>query len=129
MQYQQLAYAHLATVLPAFLIGTYMMVQHKGTPRHKFLGRIYLILMLTTGIITLFMPAHGGARLIGHFGWIHLFSFLTLWSVPRAFIAARTGNIAAHRGSMIGLYIGGILIAGTFAFMPGRMMHRLVFGA
>jgi uncharacterized membrane protein len=29
---------------------------------------------------------------------------------------------------MIGLYIGGILIAGGLAFMPGRIMHEMVFG-
>jgi uncharacterized membrane protein len=28
-----------------------------------------------------------------------------------------------------GVYIGGLLIAGTFAFLPGRIMHALVFAA
>jgi uncharacterized membrane protein len=28
---------------------------------------------------------------------------------------------------MIGLYIGGILIAGSFAFMPGRLMNQWLF--
>jgi uncharacterized membrane protein len=27
---------------------------------------------------------------------------------------------------MIGLYIGGMVIAGSFAFMPGRMMNELI---
>jgi uncharacterized membrane protein len=34
-----------------------------------------------------------------------------------------------HRSAMLGVYIGGILIAGTFAFLPGRIMHAMVFGA
>lgn len=29
---------------------------------------------------------------------------------------------------MLGLYIGGILIAGTLAFAPGRMLHRWLMG-
>lgn len=29
---------------------------------------------------------------------------------------------------MPGVYIGGILIAGTFAFLPGRIMHAMLFG-
>jgi uncharacterized membrane protein len=29
---------------------------------------------------------------------------------------------------MIGTYIGGLLIAGSLAFMPGRIMHTVVFG-
>lgn len=128
MTYLQLVYAHLATIFPAFLIGTYLMLRHKGTPMHKVLGRIYMVLMFVTAIITLFIPAHGAPRVIGHLGWIHLFSFLTLFSVPQAYFAVRRGDIKTHRGAMIGLYVGGLLIAGSFAFMPGRMMNRVVFG-
>jgi uncharacterized membrane protein len=29
---------------------------------------------------------------------------------------------------MLGLYFGGILIAGAFAFTPGRMLHAWLFG-
>lgn len=29
---------------------------------------------------------------------------------------------------MMGLYVGGLLIAGALAFSPGRLMHALVFG-
>ena len=29
---------------------------------------------------------------------------------------------------MIGLYFGGILIAGGLTFLPGRLMYRLFFG-
>jgi len=28
---------------------------------------------------------------------------------------------------MIGVYVGGILIAGTFALMPGRLLHEWLF--
>ena len=38
------------------------------------------------------------------------------------------GDIKAHRANMIGLYIGSILIAGAFAFSPGRMLHEWLFG-
>jgi uncharacterized membrane protein len=83
--------------------------------------------MIATGIATLLMPAEVGPRFLGHFGFIHLFSVLTLYSAPAAFIYARRGNITAHRGNMIGLYIGGLLIAGSFALMPGRMFNDLLF--
>jgi uncharacterized membrane protein len=127
MTYTQLAYAHLATIVPAFLIGTILLFMKKGTPLHKLLGRIYMPLMLVTAIITLFMPAFVGPRFGGHFGFIHLFALLVLYSVPTAYINARKGNIAKHRSAMIGLYVGGILIAGSFAFMPGRMLNQLLF--
>lgn len=128
MTYTQLAYLHLATVVPAFAIGALQLLRRKGTPSHKLLGKIYMVLMLATGLITLAMPAEVGPRFLNHFGFIHAFSFLTLYSVPTAFIAARRGNIKAHRGAMLGLYLGGILIAGSFAFTPGRMLHTWLFG-
>lgn len=128
MSYLYLAYVHLATIVPAFLIGTYQLVSAKGTPGHRFLGKIYMVLMLLTAVITLLMPAHVGPSVLGHFGFIHAFSVLVLISVPTAYVNARKGNIRAHRSAMIGVYVGGILIAGTFALMPGRMLHQWLFG-
>lgn len=87
-----------------------------------------MILMLATAFITLAMPAEVGPRFLGHFGFIHAFSFLALYSVPAAYIAIRRGNVRVHRANMIGLYAGGILIAGAFAFSPGRMLHEWLFG-
>ena len=127
MTYDQLVYVHLGTVLPAFAIGTYLLLNRKGTPRHKALGRVYLPLMVVTGIATLFLPAEVGPRVLGHFGIIHAFSLLTLFSVPAAVICARRGDITAHRGYMIGVYVGGFLIAGSLAFLPGRRLHELLF--
>ena len=127
--YLWLAYAHLATVVPAFLIGSWLLVMRKGTPLHKGLGRIYLPLMLVTAFITLFMPAHVGPQIFNHFGFIHLFSLLVIYLVPMAYLYARRGDIKSHASSMVGMYVGGILIAGSFAFMPGRMLHTWLFGA
>lgn len=127
MSYHQLAYLHLATIVPAFFIGTAMLLMRKGTPLHKALGRIFMPLMLVTALITLLMPAQVGSRFLGHFGFIHLFSLLVLYSVPTAYLAARRGDIAKHRSSMIGLYAGGLLIAGSFTFMPGRMLNQWLF--
>ena len=87
-----------------------------------------MLLMLATGFITLTMPAQVGPRVLNHFGFIHIFSFLALINVPAAYIAARRGNIKLHRFNMISLYVGGILIAGAFAFSPGRMLHEWLFG-
>lgn len=127
MTYLQLAYVHLATVFPAFLIATYLLFNRKGTPAHKLLGKIYMVLMLVTATFTLFMSAEVGPSLLGHFGFIHLFSALVFFSVPSAYFAARRGDIKTHKGRMVGLYIGGLLIAGSFAFMPGRLLYSLLF--
>lgn len=127
LEYQQLAYLHLATVLPAFVLGTVLLLWHKGTPRHRLLGKIYLLLMVFTAVVTLFMPAVVGPKWLGHFGFIHLFSVLTLTAAPRAYLAARRHQIRRHRNAMIALYVGALLIAGGFAFAPGRMLHQWLF--
>lgn len=123
MTYLQLAYFHLATVLPAFLIGSFMLVRSKGTPAHRMLGRIYLVLMLTTATTALFMPAKVGPTILGHFGLIHLLCALTIYAVPQAYFAIRRGDVKTHRGAMIKLYVGAILIAGAFALTPGRLLN------
>lgn len=125
--YMILAYLHLATIAPAFLIGTFLLLNPKGTARHRFLGKTYMVLMLLTATITLFMPANLGPQFLHHFGFIHLFSVMVIWTVPVAYIAAQRGDIKTHRWNMLGMYIGGLLIAGGFAFMPGRLLHHWLF--
>lgn len=127
MTYLQLAYLHLATVIPAFIIGTYILIIRKGTPKHKMLGKLYVGFMLITAFITLFMPAAVGPTFLNHFGFIHLLSVLVFVTVPRAILAIRKGNVNEHKRHMLGMYIGALLIAGSLAMMPGRMMHTWLF--
>ncbi|RAU19471.1 hypothetical protein DN062_04255 [Nitrincola tibetensis] len=127
MSYVFLAYMHLVTVVPAFLIGTFLLLNRKGTLKHRALGKVYMLLMLSTALITLFMTAQVGPTLLNHFGFIHLFSGLVLYSVPAAFFAARKKDYRTHQYNMIGVYVGGILIAGGFAFAPGRLLHTWLF--
>ena len=121
-------YIHLVTVVPAFFIGTLLLLIKKGTIIHKKFGRIYMILMLFTACVTLLMPAEVGPRILNHFGWIHSFSFLTIYTVPTAYWAIKRGNVKAHKRKMILLYFGAIMIAGAFTFFPGRYLHTLFFG-
>ncbi len=128
MSYEHLMYAHLVTVLPCVLIGAVLLVIKKGTGIHKSFGRIYMILMLITAFITLFMPAEVGPQLFNHFGWIHSFSFLTLYTVPTAYTAIKKGKVKKHKRKMILLYFGAIIIAGGFTLVPGRYLHQVLFG-
>lgn len=126
--YLQLAYWHLGTIVPAFAIGTFLFLKRKGSSAHKLLGKIYMILMLCTAVISLFMSAKVGPTLFNHFGFIHLFAVLILYSVPSAYFAIKKGNVKKHSGNMIGLYVGGLLIAGSFTLMPGRLLNSWIFG-
>jgi uncharacterized membrane protein len=124
-----LMYSHLITVVPCFFLGTWLMLATKGTINHKSLGKVYLILMFVTALITLFMPAVVGPQFLGHFGWIHLLSVLVLYTAPTAYRAARKGDIKTHQRKMILLYFGALIIAGGFTFYPGRYLHEVFFGA
>lgn len=127
MTYEALMFVHLATVFPAFILGTVSLLIKKGTPFHVKIGRVYMILMLFTAFITLFMSAKVGPKLFNHFGWIHLFSFLTIYTVPTAYLAIKRKNVKAHKRKMILLYFGAIVIAGGFTFFPGRYLNSVFF--
>ena len=128
MDYIELAYVHLATIFLAFLIGAFLLLKRKGTRFHKHLGKVYMLLMLFSASVTLFMPAEIGPTFLHHFGFIHLLSLLVFICVIAAYLAARNGNIKIHKANMLGLYIGGILVAGGFTFLPGRLLNGWVFG-
>jgi len=116
---------HLLSVLPAFLLGTWLLfASQKGSRPHRIAGAIYLLLMSITAVATLSVRSIDPP----HLSVIHLFVPLTLGSVVAALWAVRRRNIRLHRNAMIGLYVGGLLIAGTFTFAPGRLLYRMAFG-
>ena len=128
MTYMQLTYLHLGSFVPAFVIGSYLLLNRKGTPAHRLLGKIYIGLMLFTAIITLFMEALVGPKFLNHFGFLHLLSLFVLYTVPTAYRAIRVGNIKLHKRKMVGLYVGALLVAGAFTLSPGRLIHTWLFG-
>ncbi|MGB0423582.1 MAG: DUF2306 domain-containing protein [Flavobacteriales bacterium] len=128
MDYFSIMMLHLWTVLPAFAIGTVLLIIKKGTPIHKGLGKVYMVLMFFTAVVSLFLEARVGMQFFNHFGFIHLLSFLTIYTIPTAWIAARKGNIKSHKRKMIILYFAGLIVAGGFTLVPGRYLHGILFG-
>jgi uncharacterized membrane protein len=116
---------HLATVLPAFVLGTWLIFfSTKGARWHRGLGAVYLTLMTVTAITTFFIRSTNP----GHLSPIHLFIPLTLFGVFGALWNIRRGSVRGHRDAMLGLYFGGLLIAGAFTLLPGRLLHHVFFG-
>ena len=68
MSYEQLAYLHLATVVPAFAIGTWLLVRRKGSPSHRALGRVYLVLIGGDGASVARYACPRGAAVAGALG-------------------------------------------------------------
>ena len=127
MSYEILTSLHLCTVVPAFLIGTYLLLNPKGTRLHRALGKAFMLLMLSTAAIVLFMPARLSLTIFGHFGVNHLFVLPVAYFVPSAYLAARRGDIRTHKANILGVYFGAIILAGAFALRPGRLLHSWIF--
>ncbi|MBV8801142.1 MAG: DUF2306 domain-containing protein [Alphaproteobacteria bacterium] len=120
---------HVATVVPAFFIGTYLIfVSRKGARHHRVLGYLYLTLMTVTAIAALFVHSIMPNSPLFGLSPIHLFVPLTLFGVVGALRGAWSHNVRQHKRAMLGVYIGGLLIAGSLAFFPGRIMHVVTFG-
>lgn len=115
---------HVAAVLPATIIGLVIFLRRKDTRLHKALGRLWIVLMIATALSSFFIHQ---INLVGGFSPIHLLSILVLLGCARAVAAARMGQIETHRKIIKSVYLGGILGAGFFAFMPGRIMNEVAF--
>ncbi|MEL6237958.1 MAG: DUF2306 domain-containing protein [Pseudomonadota bacterium] len=118
---------HLFTAGAAALLGPFILFRRKGDVAHKLLGRVWAALMVVTAISSAFIYTPGAGIAGTGYSFIHIFTIWTLINVPLGIWAVRTKRIRMHRGMMSGLYIG-LLIAGGFTFIPGRLLGQLVFG-
>jgi uncharacterized membrane protein len=109
---------HLAAVLPALAIGAAVLLRRKGTATHRLLGRIWVGLMVTAALSSfwIFEIRHGAGM-----SWIHALSAWTLISLACAVYFIRRGNVRAHKGFMVGTFLG-LLGAGIAALAPGRFL-------
>jgi uncharacterized membrane protein len=114
---------HLWTALPALVIGAFVLWRRKGTAVHKAMGRIWVVLMLTTAISSFWIRS-----MTGGFSGIHLLTVWTLFALALAFYFIRwRRNVFQHRAWMIGTYVG-LLIAAGLTLLPDRRIHVLFFG-
>ena len=124
---------HWATVTAAFAFGLVQLVLAKGTGGHRLRGRAYAALMIVTAMAAFFIRSPAPDDALGYLSLtgtspIHLFIPLTLVTVTLGVLAARRRNVKAHKRHMVGSFLGALVIAGAFTFIPGRRMHLLVFG-
>lgn len=117
--------AHAYAAMLAFILGAYVLFLPKGDSSHKRLGRVWATLMVIVATTSFFIWQ---ARVFGPFSPIHLLSVASLVLLWLAIRAARMRRIKAHRRIMQATYLGALVIAGWFTFMPDRIMNEVVFG-
>lgn len=114
-------YLHLTCAVAALVLGAVQLARTKGTASHRLAGWVFVALMLTVAISSLWIPS------FLHLTWIHVFTLITLVSLPLALWRIRHGNVRGHAAAMKGLYIGGLVIAGIFTLVPGRLLGNLLW--
>ena len=116
---------HAFAATAAFALGIVQFAAPKGTLPHRTLGWIWVILMATVAISSFWIHQ---IRLLGPWSPIHFLSIFTLIVLPIAVWRARHHRVADHRRIMIFIFAGALVVAGLFTFVPGRVMHAVVFG-
>ena len=114
-------HAILATL--ALGVGVAVMLRRKGTASHKLLGRLWVAAMVGVAVSSfwIFEIRRGAGP-----SFIHLLSLWTLVSLALAMWFIRRGNVRAHKGFMVGTFLG-LIGAGIGALAPGRALSRLLF--
>lgn len=116
---------HAFAAMGAFALGTVQLAAPKGTVPHRIVGSIWVLLMLVVSISAFFIHE---LRIWGPWSPIHLLAIFTLVMLPIAVWRAHKHAVEQHRRAMLGLFFGALVIAGLFTFLPGRIMHSVVFG-
>lgn len=114
---------HLATALAAVPLGAFVFLRRKGDRLHVMAGRAWGVLMLVVALSSFWITGLNGL----HWSPIHLLSLLVVVMIPLAVWRARRGNVAAHRRTMIILYVN-LLLAGAWAAVPGRTFGNMLWG-
>lgn len=116
---------HIGTALTAFMVGLVLMLSPKGMKLHKTLGWTWVCAMALTAGTSFFMTGLIGSM----YSPIHALSAWTALGLPFGIAAIRKGDVKTHRKQMTGMYLGGMVIAGVFAFLPGRLLWSVFFAA
>jgi uncharacterized membrane protein len=118
---------HAFAAMGAFVLGILQFVAPKGTLPHRTVGWVWVALMLVIAVSSFWIQGEG-VRLIGSWGPIHLLSIVVLTLLPIGLLFAHRHNSRGHARTMVSLFIGALVIAGGFTFIPGRIMHAVAFG-
>lgn len=114
---------HVVSALSAFFIGLGILLAPKGVRIHRTLGWLWVVAMAITGLSSFFITG----IFENAYSPIHALSAWTLIGLPFGIAAARRRKIKAHRQQMTGLFLGAMVVAGLFTFLPGRLMWQLFF--
>lgn len=128
---------HLTASLAALTVGPVALWARRGhaagqgatqRPRlHRAAGYAWVTLMLLSALSALFIRDFDLPN-VGGYTPIHLFVPFALGGLFLGFAQLLRGNIAGHRKTMLGVYLGACVGAGVFTLLPSRYLGQLVWG-
>lgn len=123
---------HAFAAVAAFLLGLVQFTAPKGTLPHRTLGVIWVLLMIAVTASSVFIRPSmtPGLPVSQWFGFIHIFTIITAAGIIGGVTWLLRGGptLKRHKGPFLGIFVGGLIVAGALAFLPGRIMHQVAFG-
>ena len=123
---------HAFAAIAAFLLGAVQLSAPKGTLPHRTLGAVWVLIMSAVVISSIFIrpSLYPELPFLKWFGPIHAFTVLTGVGIVVGVSRILKGgpNLKRHSGPFIGMFLGGLVVAGALAFLPGRIMNEVMFG-
>ena len=124
-------YVHAFFALIAVPVGLYIFLTKKGTITHKFVGRFWVAVLIIVSVTAIFIQEINP----GEYSLIHLLIpwtigslIYSIWNIQKFRQTKLSRHKHAHMYSMIGVYIGALIVAGAFTLMPGRFFYEVLFG-
>lgn len=109
---------HLALVMVPLAITPVQLLRRRGDLLHRIAGWIWALSLFSTAIVSFTIRDLNDGRP----SFIHLFSLVTVVTVPGLVLAARHHRIARHRNAVRWLVTGALLTAGYFTLLPSRIL-------
>lgn len=114
---------HAFAALTSLLLGAWQLFfSTKGSGAHRFVGRVWVPLMLFVAVSSFWIREIRDDR----FSFLHVLSVVTVVTVSLGVLDVRRGNIRGHVGNMVGSWIG-LTFAFVFAVaLPARHIPQFV---
>lgn len=116
---------HVWSAFLAIVVGLGQFLLPRGRKLHRMNGQLWVALMAVTALSSFLIHR---IQLVGLWSPVHLLSIYTLVMLVFSVRVLSHGNRKAHGTMMGSLFVFGLIGAGIFTLLPGRLMHGVVFG-
>ncbi|MEM6760977.1 MAG: DUF2306 domain-containing protein [Pseudomonadota bacterium] len=113
--------AHVVMALCALCLGPVALWRKRRDRAHKIIGYVWVMALAGAALSSFAIPSSFTSLGAGP---IHLLSVYALLSLGTAMRAIWWGDVARHSVIMAQLYARGVVLAGAFTLLPGRVLQR-----